>query len=212
MEKLSSRAQKHLLIKKTADYRRLGVEEKEKSRSKSPVSSPQRSFVVRIKHKPHLSNIYSAKSVQPPVSVENKSPPHYSSSDMFELIKQLASDTGVRHYKSFEKKLLKIGTPLSPGDYDNYQPAPVVRNPGSSSPKLRFNHPLLVETEGQNSGVFAPPAMQKKSPWSQHSLFPPPIQPRGSAVTYTIGRKNWLRENDQKIRVAKIKRAFATHR
>lgn len=177
----------HSLIQRTADYRRL-----ESIPVMSPVTSPHRNRVIRLKRRPRLVPVGSPKAVETK-SIDN-SP--YGDEEMLALVRKLAMDNIQKQQRSLPRKLRLSSLELP---YSYFHQMPV-----SPPPKRRLNeHPLL--SPGDVS-----PLGSKKSLWSQHSSLPPPTQ-TGSAVTYVIGQKNWFRDNDLKIRVARLKREL-THR
>jgi hypothetical protein len=120
----------------------------------------------------------------------------YGDHEMLTLIRQLAFDNAQRQLRNIPKKLRLGSLELPQGSLN--------RLPVSPLPKRRLEeHPLL--SLGDVS-----PLGSKKSLWSLHSAFPPPVQ-TGSNVTYAIGHKNWFRDNDLKLRVARLKRDL-THK
>lgn len=164
------------LVAKTAAYHRFSDSPSESTRSLH--SRRLRSSAVRLKQRLPLAHLPSEPLIKPATAYSRD--PRHSVSDMFELIKQAAAETRVQGYRTFQQQGLKIGVPLSAD---------------RANPRVA-SHPLL-----DKETVLGPPT----SLWNQHPLFPAPTQ-RGSGVVYAVGRKNWLREHDQRIRVAQVRR------
>jgi len=182
MELPSLSSPPHSLIQRTADYRRF-----HSLPVASPLPSPHRVRAIRLKRRPKLLPVESAKAM---TQKDSETSP-YGDQEMLALMRQLALDNAQRQYHIIPKKLRLASLEVPQGS--------LTRLPISPLPKRRLEeHPLL--SPGETS-----PLGSKKSLWSQHSAFPPPVQ-TGSAVTYAIGHKNWFRDNDLKIRVARLKR------
>lgn len=184
MELPSLSSPSHSLIQRTADYRRF-----QSLPVSSPLPSPHCDRVIRLKRKPKLLPAESAKVM----GRKDSGTSPYGDQEMLALMRQLALENAQRQYRIIPKKL-RLGSIEVPQ-------SSFTRSPISPLPKRRLEeHPLLLPGETSPLG-------SKKSLWSQHSAFPPPVQ-TGSAVTYAIGHKNWFRDNDLKIRVARLKRGL----
>ena len=154
------------LVAKTAAYHRFADSPEDSTRSLH--SRRLRTSAVRLKQQlPHPPSQPLFKPATAAVSSR------HSASDMFELIKQAATDSRAQGYRTFQQQGVKL-----------------VPDPRVAS------HPLL-----DKASVLEPP----RSLWNEHPLFPAPTQ-RGAGVVYALGRKNWLREHDQRIRVAQARR------
>lgn len=163
---------------KTAAYHRF---------AESPVDNTSQSHrrrlrtsAIRLKPGPPLSHLPSEPLLKPATAMTPRPNPHHSTSDMFELIKQAAAEKRISSYRTFQRQGIKIGTPVS-AERGNARIAA---------------HPLL-----DKETVLGLP----RTMWNHNPLFPAPVQ-RGSGVVYALGRKNWLREHDQRIRVAQVRR------
>ena len=166
------------LVAKTAAYHRFSDSPTESTRFLQ--SRRLRGSAVRLEQRLPLAHLPSEPLLKPATATAYSRNPRHSASDMFELIKQAAAETRVQGYRTFQQQGLKIGVPLSAD---------------RASPRVA-SHPLLAKAT-----VLGPPT----SLWNQHPLLPVPTQ-RGSGVVYAVGRKNWLREHDQRIRVARVRR------
>lgn len=167
------------LVAKTAAYHRFTDSPTESTRSLS--SGKLRSSVVRLKQRQPLLHLPSEPLLKPATAAAAYGrDTRRSASDMFELIKLAAAESRVQGYRTFQQQGIKIGGPLSAD---------------RANPRVA-SHPLL-----DKATVLGPP----RGLWNGHPAFPVPTQ-RGSGVIYALGRKNWLREHNQMIRVAQVKR------
>ncbi len=167
------------LVAKTAAYHRFTDSPTESTRSLS--SGKLRSSVVRLKQRQPMLHLPSEPLLKPATAAAAYGrDTRRSASDMFELIKLAAAESRVQGYRTFQQQGIKIGGQLSAD---------------RANPRVA-SHPLL-----DKATVLGPP----RGLWNEHPAFPVPTQ-RGSGVIYALGRKNWLREHNQMIRVAQVRR------